>query len=75
MDARRGNAISKVAANVDLRGNAPGAALHRFGIFEPKMATAAAGDDIARRRQFAMFGFKATKMIFATRINIEYPDA
>jgi hypothetical protein len=75
VDARRWNAISKVAANIDLRGDAPSAALHRFGKFKPKVATAAAGDDVSRRRQFAMFGFKATKMIFATRINIEYPDA
>ena len=75
MNARRCNAIPKIAANIDLRGDAPGAALHRFGIFEPKMATAAASDDVARWRQLAVFGFKATKMIFAARINIEYPDA
>jgi hypothetical protein len=66
---------TKVTANIDLRGNAPSAALHRFGIFEPQMATAAAGDDVARWRQCAVFGFKATKTVFAARIDIEYPDA
>jgi cytochrome c peroxidase len=48
VDARRRNAISKIAANIDVRGDAPGAALNRFGIFEPKMAATAAGDDFAR---------------------------
>jgi hypothetical protein len=75
VDAGRRNAISKVAANIDVRGDAPGAALNRFGVFEPKMATATAGGDFARQRQFAMFGFKATKMIFAAWIDIEHPQA